>query len=68
MTTFFNYSNKLVELSRAVEIDFKGEGPWKEGGGVGIAADCRISKSAYRRTQIFIKKCRRLQISYLPEP
>ena len=31
MTTFFNYSNKPVELSRAGEIDFKGEGPWKEG-------------------------------------
>ena len=35
-----------------------------EGGGgcVGVAADRRMSKFAYRRTQPFMKQCRRPQI------
>ena len=36
------------------------------GGGAGVTADRRISTFACRRTQIFIKQCRKPQNSYLP--
>ena len=39
-----------------------------KGKSVGIAPDHRISKFSCRRTQIFIKQCRRLQIAFFPEP
>ena len=43
-------------ISQEVLNKIKDKSDTHNRGGVGVAADCRISKFAWRRTQIFIKQ------------
>ena len=66
--TFYIYlSYTFINLEKEIYININSLIAEK-GEGVRVAAHRRISKFASRRTQIFLKQCRRPQILYLLEP